>query len=630
LPCGIAGFVGLSDKQLLERMLEVERHRGPDSTGTFLDANVGMGTDRLSIIDLEKGDQPIHNEDGTVWITFNGEVYNYIELRSSLERSGHRFYTASDTETVVHAYEEWGASCLARMRGMFAFAIWDANKKLLFCARDRFGKKPFYYALVGKQLLFGSELKTILQYGEFKREVDRNAMDHFFTYFYIPSPLTIFKGAYKLPPGHFLTYDASGLKVQQYWDMRFAPEQIDEGAAVEEIYRIISEAVRIRLRSDVPLGSFLSGGIDSSVVTSIMTKVSSQPVKTVTIGFEEEDEHIRYGRMVAEYLKIADPKEHIVEASTAEILPRLIWHFDEPFADSSFIPTYYLSEVMRREVKVSLSGDGGDEMFMGYPFLKDQPIYGIYSSLPKPLRKMGLKTILRLSREGEMKTMARHALEKRYDEQDYFGRYVMRTVVFTPETLSKLYGEKSADAPSRHPTLEFVRSNIDRYSSGDPLDAVNYATVKGYLSEMILTKVDRMSMAASLEARSPLLDQELAEYVGRLPSSLKYRGNETKYILKKMALEKELVPREVVERKKAGFGPPMDRWLGGEWQELTGQVLDKAAKVGFFDAAYLRRLGADPRGNASKIFGLTVFTLWHSQYIENPERNGPVRLESLI
>jgi asparagine synthase (glutamine-hydrolysing) len=626
LGCGIAGFAGLSDKGLLRRMLDVQKHRGPDSTGTFLDAGVGLGIDRLSIIDLKTGDQPIHNEDETVWVTFNGEIYNYLELRSELEALGHRFYTNGDTETIVHAYEQWHQDCPSHFRGMFSFMIWDANEKLLFGARDRFGKKPFYYSKCGDAFVFSSEMKGLLQYEALKQDLDHEAMDYFFTYFYIPSPLTIFQAINKLPPAHSITYKDGVVSVSRYWDMQFLPRPQSEDEVIEKIYALISTATKLRLRSDVPLGTFLSGGIDSGIVTAI-TKAILGSVKTVTVGFQENDEHIRYGRVVADYLK-TEHEELVVEAESAEILPKLVWHFDEPFADPSFVPTYYVSLLTRQKVKVALTGDGGDELFMGYPFLKDPRIFGLYSAMPTWLRRGGLRLARRLPGGSEFKRMAGQALEKNYGDQDFFGRYMLRMVVFTPESLRKFYS-KEESARGITPTLTFLQKQREGCLSKDPLDVVDYATVKSYLSEMILTKVDRMSSAVSLEPRSPLLDHELAEYSATIPSELKYRGQTTKYVLKKMALNKNLLPKAVIERKKVGFGPPVSRWMGGEWKDLSAQVVEKASGLGLFEKGSLQKLLIDAQLNSSKIFGLVIFTLWYAQFVEHPG-SAPLSLNRLL
>lgn len=609
-------------------MLEVLKHRGPDSTGMFLDSQVGLGIDRLSIIDLKKGDQPIHNEDESVWVTFNGEIYNYIELREELERAGHRFYTDSDTETVVHSYEQWGYDCLAHFRGMFGLAIWDSNRRILFAARDRFGKKPLYYAVVGGALLFASELKSILEYEALVRRIDYTAMDHFMTYGYVPSPMSIFKGVSKLPPGSYLTYDGADMTVARYWDMKFEPRETSEGEAIERLFARISDSVSIRLRSEVPLGAYLSGGIDSSLVASMMSRVTDHPVKTVTIGFEEEDEHVTHGRMVAEYLE-TDHEEYYVEPSSIEILPRLIWHCDEPFADSSIIPTFHLAEMMRKQVTVALTGDGGDEMFMGYPFLKDEQVFEFYRALPTAMRRLGLKMLLRWPGNAEVRKLANHALEKDYGDQDFFGRYALRMVVFVPKVLRSAYSQGRLESSGVAPTLAYVENLARGCTSSDPLDAVDYATFKGYLSEMILTKVDRMSMAVSLEPRCPFLDHTLAEYVGTIPSGLKWGDGAGKYILKKMAMSKALLPKEVVYQKKVGFGVPVDRWMSGEWAELSDQVMEKAVKTGLFERTYLSSLLENRFLNASKIFNVAMFTLWHALFIEN-DVSGPLSLNKLI
>lgn len=612
MPCGIAGSFGLNDTTLLKRMLEVQRHRGPDSTGQYVDATVSLGADRLSVIDLLRGDQPIHNEDNSVWIIYNGETYNYKELRPLLESKGHRFYTDGDTETVVHSYEEWGTSCLERLRGMFAFAIWDSNKKLLFLARDRLGKKPLYYARQGSVLLFSSELKGILQYEELERELDWEAVDHFFTYSYIPAPLTIFKSVRKLPPGHYLTYDGKNLDIQRYWSMDFRPAPQDEGAVSDQLYNIISESVRLRLRSDVPLGAFLSGGIDSGVVTSIMSKVSPTKIKTVTVGFEEEDEHIRMGRMVSDFLG-TDHKEFVAGTASLNILPDLLWHFDEPFADPSIIPTYYVSKLTRQVATVAITGDGGDEMFMGYDFLTDPPVYPVYRAVPSPLRRAGLKLMMAWPGQGEWKKMASYALQRDYGDQDPFGRFLLRSLIFAPGELSSAYLKPKDVAP----VSAFLERSRSECTSKDYLDQVNQATVRGYLGEMILPKVDRMSMAVSLEARCPLLDQELAEFVSTLPSSMKLRGGTRKYIFKKMALEKGLVPREVVHRKKVGFGAPVAGWLGREWDEASDQILEKARRQRILNPETLSKLARDKFLNSAKLFTISMFTLWYAEYMEN-------------
>ena len=620
--CGICGFVGLSDKSLLQSMCEVSRHRGPDDTEYYLDDGVGLGINRLKIIDLVKGNQPIHNEDGSLWIVFNGEIYNYRELTKELEARGHRLYTDSDTETIVHSYEEWGEDCVSHLRGMFAFAIWDTKMKRLYLARDRFGKKPLFYAIVDGALLFASEIKSILQFGGLERRLSRDALDYFLTFMYIRSPLTIFEGISKLPPGSYATYAKGRLDVHHYWDMTFRPDDtLTEDEAVELLYRSISDAVKVRLRSDVPLGAFLSGGVDSSTVVSFMSKLLEGPVKTVSIGFDQATSELPYAKAVAERLG-TDHHEYVVTPEAHKVLPELIWHFDEPFADHSLIPTYYLSKVTRQEVTVALSGDGGDEMFMGYPFLSDPDSFGAYSKVPPSLRKPMLRVAKSFPVDGQFKRMADHAYEKGYGNQSFDERYVMRVSMYDGQGLSRLY---SKAALAEHPAVDtygYLRSLASGSGRPDQLAALDYATIRSYLADDILVKVDRMSMAVSLEVRCPLLDQALAEVVGRIPSGLKMKGRTTKYIMKKMVVRKGLLPASIANRKKQGFGAPIEAWMRGEWKEVVSQTLDPilSGKMSLFDRDAVEKLVGRPYVNSNKLFALMVFVLWHEMYIESDPR----------
>ena len=602
-------------------------HRGPDSEGYFLDKGVGLGNNRLSIIDLKTGDQPIHNEDSTIWLTFNGEIYNYLELREQLEGLGHRFYTDGDTETIVHGYEQWGQDCVEHLRGMFAFGLWDGEKRLLFLARDRFGKKPLFYSVIGGHLFFGSEMKAILCNPEFKRTINLDALDHYFTYTYIPSPMTIFEGISKLPPGHCLTFQEGEMTVRRYWDIEFHPQDVDEGALIERLYSSIEESVRIRLRSDVPLGAFLSGGIDSSVVVSMMAKLSDRPPKTFSVGFDSINE-LPYAEEVAESLGTDHHPLH-VEPKAFEVLPKLVWHLDEPFSDSSIIPTYYISEATRREVKVALSGDGGDELFMGYSNMTDPSIYSAYMRAPGPVRRAGLGLLARLPFDSNLKKMASHAQSKGYADQPPLERYAMRTTVLDQEGVKKLYSE---GLKSRHrvgDTYRYLRDIGGQMEGTDPVDLIDYVAIRGPLSEGMLVKVDRMSSAASLEVRSPLLDHVLFEFVETIPSRMKLNGRITKYLFKKMAVAKGLVSPRIANREKQGFGSPISKWFGDDWKDLTDQTLDNSrAAREFLDPVYLERLKSDPYSNAQLLFSIMVFVLWHRTYIESPlsvAAKGPVR-----
>jgi asparagine synthase (glutamine-hydrolysing) len=625
--CGICGFVGLSDKALLRSICQAIQHRGPDQSNYYIDDRVGLGIDRLKVIDPAGGDQPIHNEDGSVWIVFNGEVYNYRELQPELEAKGHKFYTASDTECVIHAYEEWGASCVKHLRGMFAFAIWDSKAKLLFLARDRFGKKPLYYAHEGDVFLFGSELKSILRFGGLKRTVDYDAVDLFFTYMYVPAPLSIFKEIRKLPPGCYAVLEDNRLDIVQYWDFTPRPDQslADEDKLVELLYKTIEDAVRVRMRSDVPLGAFLSGGVDSSTIVSIMSRLSEKPVKSVSIGFTDGMSELPYSRKVAEFLS-TDHHEYTVSSDAFKILPKLVWHFDEPFADHSMIPTYYLSEVTRREVTVALSGDGGDELFMGYPFLLDPGAYSVYSKVPPSVRRPSLRLLQALPVNGQMKRMAQHAYEKDYADQSYAERFIMRVTLHDPRGLRGLYSKERLSLHPPADTYDYYRKLMENCPSTDQLDVVDYATIRGYLEEDILVKVDRMSMAVSLEARCPLLDQEVAALVERIPSRLKLRNRQTKYIFKKMAVKKGLIPKEIAFRKKQGFGAPIEAWMQRDWKDVVSNVLDPVVSKGYtklFDPEKVRSLMSDPYLNSSKLFSLIAFIVWYRMYIDNEGNEKP-------
>jgi asparagine synthase (glutamine-hydrolysing) len=616
--CGICGFVGLSDRTLLKSMCASLTHRGPDDTDMFLDDRVGLGVDRLRVIDLERGDQPIHNEDRTLWLVFNGEVYNYRELRDELQALGHRFYTESDTETVVHGYEEWGPKVLGRLRGMFAFAIWDGRSRELFLARDRFGKKPLYYAVIGDVLLFASELKAILLYEEVGRAVDFEAMDLFFSYMYVPSPFTIFRSVKKLPPANYALFRSGTMTRVEYWRPSFSGQGPTIEQEVEQaIYRLLQDAVRVRLRSDVPLGAFLSGGIDSSIVVSLMSRLSEPPVKTVSIGFREGTSELKYSRMVAESLG-TDHREFVVTPSVFSDLPALVRHFDEPFADSSMLPTYYLSKVTRSQVTVALSGDGGDELFMGYDFLTDPAGYSVYSKVPASVRQPMLKIVSSLPGKFRARRLANSAREKRYGNQPPLERYAMRMAVVDPEGLSRLYAPGFVAGRRPSGTYGYLLDMARASGAGDLMDSIDYATVRSYLSEGILTKVDRMSMAVSLEVRCPLLDQYLAEYVFAVPSQLKLRGRQTKLILRKTALKENLVPREVVLRAKHGFGAPLESWMGRDWKDITAQILDPIVTgraKSFFEPAEVKKYLSDPYLFSSRLFALVVFTMWQDAYL---------------
>lgn len=626
MPCGICGFVGLSDENLLRRMCDAIKHRGPDSTGFYLDAGIGLGIDRLKIIDLAKGDQPIHNEDGSVWLVFNGEIYNYRALRTELETRGHRFYTESDTETIVHAYEEWDDDCVKHLNGMFAFAIWDAKRRRLYVARDRFGKKPFHYHMTKDGFIFASEIKAILQFQEFQRTIDDEAVDYFFTYGYIPSPLSIFQGIRKLPAGHFGVYENGSFRIAQYWDYTPSPEnEASEDSLVDELYQAAKNAVRIRLMSEVPLGAFLSGGIDSSLVVSLMKQLSQTPVKTVSIDFDDELSESRFSQRVADFLG-TEHHTYTVHPDAFKSLPSMVWHFDEPFADHSLIPTFYLSQVTKKVVTVALSGDGGDELFMGYPFLSEPRSYQLYSHVPRPLRRSALRLLRALPVNKSFRRMANQAYEKDYDSQTPAERYAMRMSILDYAGLRRLYSQEYLKSHRLSQTYSYEVKLVHEANTADILDSLDYATIKSYLEEDILVKVDRMSMANSLEVRCPFLDQDLVSLAERIPSRLKVNGSTRKYLLKRMAMKESLLPKEIVYRKKQGFGAPVESWLRKDWKDIVDTVLDPVITsnyTGFFDGSQIKTMLRDPYLYSNRLFAMVIFVIWYRSYIEEGSLASP-------
>lgn len=646
--CGIAGIFDITsapEQGLIERMNRIMHHRGPDGEGYYLDGPVALGHRRLSIIDLAGGKQPLSNEDGTVWVTFNGEIYNFQGLRDELIEKGHRFATRSDTETIVHAWEEYGEACVERFRGMFAFAVWDCRKNRLFIARDRLGKKPLYYHTDGKRFIFASEIKALLQAEWVKRELDPQAVADYFTYHYIPFPRTIFKGICKLPPGHTLsvrivnspsavrgvrnedsiTNERSNRtseaierlehEVKRYWDIAYAPDHsLSETDWIEALREKLREAVRIRLISEVPLGAFLSGGIDSSTVVALMSQVQNTPVKTFSIGFKEEDfSELVHARQVARLFG-TEHHEMVVEPDAIEVLPRLAWEFDEPFADSSAIPTYYVSKMAREHVTVILSGDGGDETFAGYrrygwaqdmrrnDWLPD-PVKRFVFGFPAALLPEGVKG------KGALLHMSKGEFE-RYAGLNTFGEPPYLEKLFS----SDLLADMRKNGAGQLPDFSAMKGFFDSCSSSDYLTKIQYVDTKLYLSEDILTKVDRASMLCSLETRAPLLDHEVIELAARMPSSLKLKEGESKYILKK-AME-GILPADILYRKKMGFGVPLVHWFKKDLTEYASDLLlsKEATERGIFNPGYIDSMLATHRKKgrdlSARIWALLFFEQW--------------------
>jgi len=605
--CGISGFTNLQDRHLLKKMCNSMVHRGPDSEGYYEDDHIGLGVRRLRIIDIVTGDQPIHNEDSSIWVIFNGEIYNFKELRSELETKGHSFYTRTDTEVLVHLYEEIKESMVQRLRGMFAFAIWDTTHRKLLLARDRFGKKPLYYTTRNGNLLFASELKSLLQYEEIRRVVNRKALAHYITYFYNPLDEGIIEGIYRLPPGHYLMWDANNNEptVREYWDLPRDEENVDEEVAIEALDKLLDEAVKIRLESDVPLGALLSGGVDSSVITAIASRFM-KGLKTFCVGFLGSGSEIQYARTVAETFS-TDHHEYFIKPDVLKALPEVVESIGEPLADPSIIPTYYISREVKKHVTVCLTGEGGDEIFWGYPWLQDNDELEKWFMIPRVIRKPARNILAALPNA----TGAGMRDLKRYEDLDYSkldkrDSCIARLSHYTPDELTKALNGNAQDT---YGTYRQVMGKIR-----DDAKARAYITVKKVLPNDYLHKDDRLSMAHSLELRSPLLDHVLAEAIWKWPNRLKVKNGESKHLLKRYAVQKVGIPKHIIYRPKGGFSIPIQRWfkdirdaLANNTIELRGIVDDKTVQ---------KVIRAKPsHEQANRALALLVLSLWSKLFL---------------
>jgi asparagine synthase (glutamine-hydrolysing) len=599
-------------------MCRVIRHRGPDDQGMLLTTGVALGMRRLSIIDLVTGDQPISGEDGSVTVVFNGEIYNFLELKPQLEAKGHLFTTNSDTEAIVHAYEEFGPECLEYLRGMFAFAIWDERQRKLMLARDRVGKKPLYYTLTRRGILvFGSELKSLLQHPEVEVEVDPVALNAYFTLGYVPDPLSIFRNTHKLPPGHYLEFSNGKLDVKQYWDFNFQPSAArSEEDYVDELRALLDESVRLRLISDVPLGAFLSGGMDSSTVVAFMAQHMSKPVKTFSIGFHEDSyNELKYARVTAAKFG-TDHHEFFVTPDICDVVDDLAWHMDEPFADQATIPNYIVAKLARGYVTVVLSGDGGDELFAGYTrYVVDQK-RGVFDKLPRALRDGLMKSV---SQRLPHSMWGRNYLHN--VSLDPISRYVDSVSVFTSLNRRSLYTSDFLNTCGSGDYVACLFAElVSKVKTDEPLDRLLYLDSKTYLPGAILTKVDRTSMAVSLEARAPLLDHKLIDFVTKIPASLKLNRSETKHILKRAVAD--LVPHEILNRPKQGFGVPLQEWINQQLRTRIRETLTekRTRERGYINPEYVDVLLSEHergrRDHSVGLWALLMFELWSRQFMD--------------
>ncbi len=637
--CGIAGIFDTAgrrpvDRALLERMNDSQRHRGPDGAGTHVEPGLGLAHRRLAIIDLSTGQQPLFNEDGSVAVVFNGEIYNYRELIPELTRLGHTFRTKSDTEVIVHAWEQWGEHCVERFRGMFAFALWDRNKSTLFLARDRLGVKPMYYMLLPDgTLAFASELKALRVHGGFEEKLDPYAIEDYFALGYVPDPRTIYLGVAKLPAAHTLTI-RRGQPISapaEYWDVSFSLDRkLSDGEAVEELNRRLEESVRLRMISDVPLGAFLSGGVDSSAVVAVMAAQSRSPVQTCSIAFADPRyDESRYAESVAQRYGTAHHVEQ-VEVGDFDLIDRLAEIYDEPYADSSALPTYRLCEMARKHVTVALSGDGGDESLAGYrryqTFLRENRLR---SRVPDIMRRPLFGTLARLypralwapkslRAKATFEALARDPVEAYFD-----------IIAVTRDSVRRrMFSRSLRRELSGYSTVGLFREHAKRARTDDPLALVQYLDLKTYLVGDINTKVDRASMAHSLEVREPLMDHPLVEWLAQLPESLKLRGSEGKFLLKK-AME-PCLPQDVLYRRKMGFAVPLGSWFRGPLRQRMRETVlgTRLAGTGYFDTSYLQRILSEHDSGRHDFSAALWSLLMFDAFLSNQQGNTGMRRTS--
>jgi len=630
--CGICGIYNYGSGLPVERgdlkaMNDLIVHRGPDDEGYYTDRDLGLAMRRLSIIDLSTGHQPITNEDGSLWIVFNGEIYNFQELREGLRARGHVFKTKSDTEVILHLYEEKGEDFPKELRGMFAVAIWDKRKKRLTLARDRVGKKPLYYAQTPSGFAFASELRCLLTRPEVKREINPAAIDAYLALQYIPSPLSIFKGVKKLEPASVLVLEDGKIATSKYWDLPVGREKLGHVPLPELKERLkaeLSEAVRIRMISEVPLGAFLSGGIDSSVVTALMAAHSGQPVKTFAIGFKEEKySELGYARQLAAMYGTKHT-EFTVEARMTDVLEKLAWHYGEPYADSSALPSYFVSRETRRSVTVALNGDGGDEAFGGYLRYVGMKAERLVGWAPAWAKRAALAGVGHFPKTAPFNTFWRLEKFLKFSLMDTLERRYLSTVsFFGPGETAGLYTAEFANRLGRD--RDYAERYISACFAGNPdddlLNRMSYADLHSYLPECLMTKMDVASMANSLETRSPFLDHKVLEFAFSLPGNLKLKGlRGTKWILKETF--KDMLPPRIYSRGKMGFGIPLGPWFRGELKDFwAGACLSqKAVGRGYFRQEELFRLWDEhqqgKRDHGYKLWALLMLELWHRQYAD--------------
>lgn len=637
--CGIAGHLRLqpssnpevADRPTLDRMLDAIVHRGPDDFGCLVDGPLAMGMRRLSIIDLEDGQQPIYDESGRYGVVFNGEIYNYRELRADLIRRGHTFRTNSDTEVIVHLFEERGAACVEELRGMFGFAVWDTRSRELFIARDRLGIKPLYYTEKDGELIFGSEVKAILQHPSVSASLDHRALSDYLSLKYVPSPRTMFAGIKSLPPGHQIIVKDGRIDVQRYWDISYAkpstPRKSDD-AYTEELLSLLRESVRLRLRSDVPFGAFLSGGVDSSTIVALMSEAMTEPVKTFSVGFAggDEPDELPYANEVAERFGCEHHTLTVTADDFLEHAENVLWHLDQPIADQATVATHMVAKLARRHVKMVLTGEGGDELFAGYARYQGERLSPWFKPIPSFLRPIMRGTFAKLPGLRRAK-IAMNALTVRDEAKRFANWFPLLSDDAKADLLDQSMADFSAGA------RDVFANHLAQTDAQSPLDRMLYVDSKIWLPDYLLLRGDKLTMANSLEARVPLLDHKLVEFAASLPAEMKLRGKTSKWLLKQAA--GKLIPRSVIDRKKQGFPIPIEKWLRNEARPLMRDLLarDVIARRGLFKPDRVEQLMRQHESgyadHATELWGLMSLEMWLQRFVDTTSTSNVDHSEAL-
>ncbi|MBI3653902.1 MAG: asparagine synthase (glutamine-hydrolyzing) [Acidobacteria bacterium] len=631
--CGICGVVGQADEQLIKNMLAPIAHRGPDDEGIYIapaanGERVGLGHRRLSILDLSPaGHEPMRDAQGEIWLTYNGEIYNFKALRKELERCGHHFTSETDAEVVIYAYREWGLNSLAMFNGIFAFALWDGRNNSLLLARDHLGVKPLYYADTPAGFAFASEIKALLAMPNFQREVDLESLNQYLSFLWTPDPYTLFRGVKKLPPAHFLLYQNGRAEVRSFWDVEFnEDDSLTEQDWIERVREQVERSVRAQMIADVPLGAFLSGGVDSSSIVALMTGLASQQVTTYTFGFKSEDlrydileDDVKYAREIGAKLD-TDYHESFFEPQVIELLPKIVYHMDEPVADPAAITSYLICKAARERLTVLLSGMGGDEVFAGYPRHIAVKIADAYNLIPSFISRP-LVEAMPASMPGRFNSVFRNTKKlARSAALPLRERYLGYCTYFKEDEKAKLYSSAMNEAAMNFNALAAHQKYFDKVADEDFVNQMLYVDMKTFLPCLNLTYTDKTSMANSMEVRVPLLDYELVEMAARIPTRLKIKGLTRKYVLKKAA--EAWLPKNIIYRKKAGFSAPLRSWLHNDLRPMVEELLSETniKRRGYFDYAEVRRLIDDNlagrEDNGLKIFQLLTLELWHREFID--------------